>query len=83
MAKVSMITTNDNPFDPFDNFREWLRYDIEKGYNSWGRVARIANITEDMSEKEIDDETERAIDTLIKYDCLNIFNKKQREEEEI
>lgn len=83
MAKVSMITTNDNPFDPFDQWEEWLRFDKEKGYYSWNRVARLANFESDMSEKEMDDETERAIDMLIKLDPLNIFNKKVREEEEI
>ena len=26
------LTTVDNPFDPIDNYDEWLHYDEEKGY---------------------------------------------------
>ena len=70
-----MLTTFDNPFDPFEQFTSWLLFDKEKGYNSCERLARLANITSDMSQKEIDEETERAIDRLIELDVLNIFRK--------
>lgn len=29
-----MLTTLDNPFDPFTRFDEWLEYDTTLGYNS-------------------------------------------------
>ena len=70
-----MITTIDNPFDPFEQFTSWLLFDKEKGYDSCERVARLANITSQMSQKEIDEEQERAIDRLIELDVLNIFKK--------
>lgn len=69
------LTTFDNPFNPFEDFDAWLQFDNEKGYNSSGRLARIANVTEDMSEREELEEIERAIDEIIKYDVLNIFRK--------
>ena len=78
MTNDCMLTTIDNPFDPFEQFTSWLMFDIEKGYNSCGRLARIAQITEDMSQVEIDRETERAIDQIIQYDFLNIYNKVTR-----
>ena len=28
----TMLTTYDNPFNPFDNYDEWLRWDSEQGY---------------------------------------------------
>ena len=70
-----MLTTFDNPFDPFEQFTSWFLFDVEKGYNSCSRLARIANFSDDMSQKEIDEETERAIDEIIQYDCLNIYKK--------
>ena len=73
-----MLTTVDNPFDPFEQFSSWLMFDKEKGYDSCECLARLANITEEMSQKEIDEETERAIDRLIELDILNIYKKVTR-----
>lgn len=70
-----MLTTFDNPYNPFDQFTLWLMFDKEKGYNTCEHLARIAQLSDDMSEKEIDEETERAIDEIIKYDPLNIYKK--------
>ena len=75
MASECMLTTFDNPFDPFEQFTSWFMFDVEKGYNSCGYLARIAKLTDDMSEEEVDRETERAIDEIIFYDPLNIYKK--------
>ena len=69
------LTTFDNPFDPFEQFDSWFKFDVEKGYYSCSKLARIAQLTDDMSEVEIQMETERAIDEIIKYDFLNVFRK--------
>lgn len=70
-----MLTTIDNPFDPFDQFDQWFLFDVEKGYYSCSKLARIAQLSDEMSSAEIDAETERAIDEIIKYDFLNIYKK--------
>ena len=72
------LTTMDNPYDPFDQFTQWLLFDNEMGYNSCGKLDRIANVTNDMTEQEKHAEIERAIDTIIEYDFLNIFKKVKR-----
>lgn len=69
------LTTIDNPFDPFTQFDEWFLFDTEKGYNSCSRLDRITRLTDEMSETEINQEIERAIDEIIMYDVLNIFKK--------
>lgn len=79
MIKDCMLTTFDNPYDPFDQFTLWLLFDKEKGYNTCEHLARIVQLSDDFTEKEIDDETERAIDEIIKYDPLNIYKKVTRE----
>ncbi len=73
-----MLTTFDNPFSPFDDFTKWFLFDVEKGHNSCGYLARIANYADDMSEQEEARETERAIDEIIKYDPFNIYKKVKR-----
>ena len=78
MSNECMLTTFDNPFDPFEQFTLWLMFDKEKGYDSCERLARIAQFSDDMTEKEINEENERAIDEIIKYDFLNVFKKVQK-----
>lgn len=73
------ITTFDNPFDPFDNSDDWLMFDIEKGYCTNNKVARLVNLTDDMTEKEELEEIERAIDRLIEIDPLDIYKKVVKE----
>ena len=70
MARA-MITTFDNPFDPFDQFDSWYAYDEEKGYHTCSYLGRIAKTSEQLTEEEI----ERAIDEIIKYDFRNIYKK--------
>lgn len=70
-----MLSTNDNPFDPFEQFTPWDLYDKEKGHNSSELLARIAHFSDDMTEVEEDYEIERAIDEIIKYDPLNKYIK--------
>ena len=72
------LTTHDNPYDPFEQFVLWYLFDCEKGYYTCSKLARIAQITDDMSSVEVEKETERAIDEIIKYDFLNIYKKVYR-----
>ena len=75
MENVYMLTTFDNPYNPFDQFTAWFLYDQEKGYNTCSYLARIAKIDNEMTQAEVDAETNRAIDEIIKYDFLNIYKK--------
>ena len=75
MENNCMLTTFDNPFDPFEQFTSWFMFDVEKGYNSCSYLARIAKLTDDMTDQEVSDEVERAIDEIIQYDFANIYKK--------
>lgn len=75
MAKECMLTTVDNPYDPFEQFTLWHMFDKEMGYNTSERLMRLANITDDMSQVEIDEEVDRAMDRLIEIDFTNTFKK--------
>lgn len=74
-----MLTTFDNPFDPFDDFDHWWLFDIEQGYYTCSLLARIARSSEDFSVAEDKAETERAIDQIIDNDFLNIYKKVSRQ----
>ena len=70
-----MLTTIDNPYNPFEQFESWLLFDTEKKYNSSSYLARIAKLTDDMSETEKDIEIERAIDEILRLDFTGMRMK--------
>lgn len=80
--KQAMLTTIDNPFDPFDQFDSWINFDMEKGYNSCAYLARIAFTSDSLSDAENEQEVERAIDEIIRYDFMNIYKKVVRDSED-
>ena len=75
MQSRCMLTTFDNPYNPFEQFASWFLFDVEKGYNSCSYLGRIARTSDQLSEEENDLEVERAIDEIIKYDFRNIYKK--------
>ena len=80
MQSRCMLTTFDNPYNPFEQFTSWFLFDVEKGYDSCAYLGRIARTSEQLSEEENDLEVERAIDEIIKYDFRNIYKKVTRQD---
>ena len=83
MVYDCMLTTVDNPFDPFEQFDSWFMFDVEKGYYSCSKLARTLDrmgisVFEGLSQQEIDNATEAAIDEIIKYDFTDTFIKTKR-----
>ena len=78
MSKEITLTTHDNPFNPFEDFSSWFMFDVEKGYNTCSYLARIVNFEDGMTQKEMNDEKERAINEIIKYDFMNIYKIVQK-----
>lgn len=78
MQSKYMLTTFDNPYNPFEQFSSWFLFDVEKGYDSCSYLGRIARTSDQLSEEENDLEVERAIDEIIKYDFINIYKKVKR-----
>ncbi len=79
MQSECMLTTIDNPYNPFEQFTSWFLFDVEKGYNSCSFLGRIARTSDQLSDEENDKEVERAIDEIIKYDFRNIYKKLSRQ----
>lgn len=74
------LTTFDNPFDPFTQFNEWFIWDVTKGYNSCGYLARIARTSSQLTDEENNREIERAIDEIISLDFANVYRKVRKGE---
>lgn len=70
----TMLTTKDNPFNPFDDFNSWYLYDIEKGYNTCSLLGRLTQTNDEgLSYQEENEFINNAIDDIIKYDARNIY----------
>lgn len=69
------LTTVDNPYDPFTQPEAWYRFDEGKGYHSCSYLARIARTSDQLSDAENEEEMERAIDDIVKYNPLGIYKK--------
>ena len=70
------ITTEDNPFDPFDDFDNWYKFDESKGYCTSGYLARYFDTdTSDMSDDEYEARLAIAIDKILKNDFMGQYFK--------
>lgn len=79
MARRVALTTFDNPYDPIDDFNNWLLFDMRKGYNSCAYLDRIAKTSDSLSDRENEEEIERAIDEIVSNDIFNLYYKKVKE----
>ena len=77
MTNECTLTTIDNPYDPFEQFTEWLMFDKEKDYDTCEYLARIVQpkLTEDMTQQEENAVIESAIDEIIMINPLGIYKK--------
>ncbi len=67
-----MLTTVDNPFNPFHQFKEWLQWDARAGYHTLGYLARIAKVSDDLSEADYSRAVDSAIDEIIQENVYGV-----------
>ena len=74
MAK-SMLTTVDNPYNPFIQFDEWKAFDESKGYYTCEYLARIAKTSHELSDEDNSLAIEDAINEILYFNVLGIYIK--------
>jgi hypothetical protein len=77
-----MLTTTDNPYDPFDNFDDWFAWDDRMGYHTPGFLARIAVVSDELSESDQNLAIETAIDEIVKENVSGLYKKVTRDVKE-
>lgn len=69
------ITTDDNPFDFFTQFDDWYQFDESKGYHTCSYIARIAKVSNDLSDYDNENEIARAIDEILSFNLTGNYKK--------
>ena len=73
--KEYMLTTVDNPYNPFTQWDLWYNFDEKKGYCSCGYLDRVSATSDGFTDVENTRELNRAIDWIVKNDPLHIYRK--------
>lgn len=64
-VKEYMLSTSDNPYNPFTQFREWYAFDVANGYNTCSYLARVCELSDQVCDREtrlsINDAIEEAL----------------------
>lgn len=63
--KEFMLTTIDNPFNPFTHFSEWFNFDRQKGYDTCQLLARTSRSTPNLGRKFEDEQIDDAMNEIV------------------
>jgi hypothetical protein len=72
---LHMLTTVDNPYNPFIQFDEWLQYDERSGYYTTQYLARLTISSGDLSDADQSNAIEYAIDEAIRENINGMYRK--------
>lgn len=70
IEKDSMLTTFDNPFNPFTDFVSWWKEDLLLGHDCCGLLARESNISDVASDEVNDKEIIDAMQRIVKNEPM-------------
>ena len=72
---MTMLTTIDNPYSHFTQYDAWLSYDEQAGYYTNEYLARIANTSPSMTDGEMSDAIDSAMDAIVQNDPFGLYIK--------
>ncbi len=78
----TMITTTDNPFDPFEDFDKWYAWDESNGYHTCAYLDRILKTSSEFSDNDQNEDITKAIDEIVKLNLTGTYKKVTRVIEE-
>jgi hypothetical protein len=73
-----MLTTVDNPFDPFTQWDEWYSFDTRHGYHTAGLLARIVITSDELSEADQAQAIQLGIEEIVHENVSGMHKKVAR-----
>jgi hypothetical protein len=70
-----MLSTIDNPYNPFTHFTEWHVYDTSNGYHCAAYLSRITRTSNELSQLDQEQAIEQAIDEILDVHNNELFIK--------
>ena len=74
MADI-MLSTSDNPFNPFTQWSEWYAYDALLGHHTPEYLARIVRTSYDLSDAEQEQDIVDAINEIVELNINGLYIK--------
>lgn len=74
-----MLTTVDNPFDPFIDFDAWFQWDAHAGYHTCSLLARMTHTARELNDEDQLLAVEQAINTVVEMNVDGIYRKVTRQ----
>lgn len=72
---LHMLTTVDNPYNPFTEFDLWYAFDEASGYHTSAFLARVLKSSENLSDADQDQALEDAIEEIVSENVLGLYRK--------
>lgn len=76
-----MLSTIDNPWNPFTHWDEWYAFDEAAGYHSTALLARVAISSNELSEYDQELEITKAINEIVRENVSGMHRKVTRDSE--
>ena len=70
-----MLTTIDNPFNPFTQPDEWAQFDVAAGYGTREFLARVVRTSDELSEADQDLALEQGILEIVSENVSGIYRR--------
>lgn len=80
MSRVAMLTTADNPYNPFKQYDAWYYYDRAMGYFTPEYLARIANTSSALTDAQNDQIIDDAINEIVAINLTGNYRKVYEDE---
>jgi len=74
-----MLTTVDNPFDPFTQFSEWNTFDMQMGYHTLSFLARVTRTSTSLSELDQAQAIQLAIQEIVDENVSGMHRRVTRD----
>lgn len=76
---VTMITTEDNPYDPFTQWDDWYAFDEQMGYHTCSYLARVCKSSNELNVLDQNKIIENSIDEIMTLNLTGNYKKIQKD----